>query len=55
MSWDIEPYSVGQLSQDGLSLHCPEDNSDFIRLKTLSDQAVMCITAACDELNIKHE
>ena len=46
---------MGQLSQDGPSLRHPEDDSDFMRLKTLSDQAIMHIAAACDEHNIKHE
>ena len=55
MSWDVDSFSMGQLSQDRLSLRCPEDNSDFMRLKTLSDQAVACIAAAHDKLNIKHE
>ena len=55
MSWDVESFSVGQLSQDGPSLHRPEDDSDFTRLKTLSDQAITRIAAACDKLNIKHE
>ena len=55
MSWDIDSFSMGQLSQDGLSLCHPEDDSDFMRLKTLSDQAIAHIAAACDELNIKHE
>ena len=55
MSWDVDSFSVGQLSRDELSLHHPEDDSNFTRLKTLSDQAVTRIAAACDELNIKHE
>ena len=55
MLWDVDSFSMGQLSWDGPSLHCPEDNFDFTRLKTLSDQAIMRIAAARDKLNIKHE
>ena len=55
MLWDIDSFSMGQLSWDGPSLCRSEDDSDFIRLKTLSDQAIMCIAVAHDKLNIKHE